>query len=425
MGRLGALARIAATSGSRSQALLDGPILPTLVTLALPNILALGVQSIVAIAETSYLGRIGTEALAAMALVFPMIMLTQMMSSGAIGGGVSSAISRALGAGEAKRAEALALHALIIGLSFGLTLSSLLYLYGPWIYLRLGGTGNMRLPSTTIIVVGICQIVLGASLSLGFGPVPKLGIRGVAIGQVVAHAFGALFLVWRLTRHDSKMRLGSHVAFVPEMFRDILKVGAVACLSPIQAIFVVILQARIAAQFGTEALAGFGIGIRLELLLVPIAFAIGVACVPMVGMSIGADRVPRARRVAWTGALLSGCLIGSIGLMIAWKPHLWGRLFTSADGVIAASNVYLGIAGFGFPAYGMGLCLYFASQGSGKILGPVLAGTVRLAVVLAGGWWLAETHAGFPALAWLVTAGMVAYGTATALFVWLTRWGKG
>ena len=96
MGRLGALARIAATSGSRSQALLDGPILPTLVTLALPNILALGVQSIVAIAETSYLGRIGTEALAAMALVFPMIMLTQMMSSGAIGGGVSSAISREL-----------------------------------------------------------------------------------------------------------------------------------------------------------------------------------------------------------------------------------------------------------------------------------------------------------------------------------------
>ena len=452
------MASTAVNPDSQRQALIEGAILPTLVTLALPNILALGVQSLVAIAETSYLGLIGTEALAAMALVFPMIMLTQMMSSGAIGGGVSSAISRALGSGDAKRAEALALHALIIGLSFGLTLSLFFFLFGPWIYLRLGGagavldaaieyseafflgaiaiwlfnslvsivrgTGNMRLPSTTIIVVGICQIVLGASLSLGVGPIPRLGIRGVAIGQILAFAFGALFLVWRMTQHDSKLRLGSHVTFVSEMFRDILKVGAVACLSPIQTILVVILQARFAAGFGTEALAGFGIGIRLELLLVPIAFAIGVACVPMVGMSIGAGRVGRAKKVAWTGALLSGCLIGTIGLLIAWKPHLWGRLFTSADGVIAASNVYLSIAGIGFPAYGMGLCLYFASQGSGKIVGPVLAGTVRLAVVIAGGWWLAQSQASFPALAWLVAAGMVAYGVAAALFVWLTHWGK-
>ncbi len=439
--------------------LLDGPILPTLLTLAVPNILALSVQSIAAVAETTYIGRIGTEALAAMALVFPMIMLTQMLSSGAIGGGVSSAISRALGAGDVARAQAMALHALTIGLSFGLIASALLYVFGPALYRALGGhggvleqataysctfalgalsiwtfnvlvsiargTGNMRLPSSTIVAVGLLQIALGAGLSLGLGPLPKLGLRGVALGQVGAYAAGVVFLGWWMTRPGAALRLRVvGVKLLPDMFRDILKVGAIACLSPIQSIAVVVLLARYAATFGTDALAGFGIGIRLELLLVPIAFAIGVACVPMVGMAIGADDVRRARRVAWTGAMLSGALIGVVGLVAASRPDLWGRLFTSSDAVLAAVHTYLRAAGIGFPAYGMGLCLYFASQGSGKILGPVLAGTIRLAVVIIGGWWLTQSDEGFQSLAWLVAIAMLAYGASTALFVWLTRWGK-
>jgi Na+-driven multidrug efflux pump len=197
----------------------------------------------------------------------------------------------------------------------------------------------------------------------------------------------------------------------------------VACLSPIQSILVVIVLAKFAAGYSVEDLAGFGIGVRLELLLVPIAFAIGVACVPMVGMAIGAGDIARARRVAWSGAMLSGCLIGAVGLTFALVPALWGRIFTTQPAVLAALDTSLGIAGFAFPAYGFGLCLYFASQGSGKILGPVLGGTVRLAVVVGGGLLLLGPGASFTVLAAIVALGMVAYGLATALFVWLTRWG--
>jgi Na+-driven multidrug efflux pump len=207
------------------------------------------------------------------------------------------------------------------------------------------------------------------------------------------------------------------------MFRDILEVGAVACLSPVQSILVVVILARLAAGYGTTSLAGFGIGVRLELLLVPIAFAFGVACVPMVGMAIGAGRIQRARRVAWTGASLSGVLIGGIGLLIAWQPWLWGRIFTADPAVLGAVDTYLGIAGLGFPAYGFGLCLYFASQGSGRILGPVLANTVRLAAVLAGGWWLVRTQGSFEALAWLIAGTLLLYGVAVGVFVAATPWG--
>lgn len=460
----GAAALRAAPSGNTGR-LLAGPILPTLLGMALPNVVALTILSLVVIAETSYIGILGTEALAAMALVFPFVMLTQMMSSGAMGGGIASAVSRALGSGDASRARALALHAILIGTLAGLAMSGLFLVLGAPILRLLGGsgsvleqalvyktvffsgaaliwilntlvsivrgTGNMRLSSAMLIVSGVNQILVGGALSLGLGPLPRLGIAGVAIGQIAAAAIGVAFLAWYLTRGPSQLKLGRS-ATTPQPFvldgalcRDILKVGALACLSPVQSILVVLIVARLVAGYGTAELAGFGIGMRLELLLVPIAFAFGVACVPMVGMAIGAGDVARARRVAWTGACLSGGLIGAIGVMFALWPWLWARLFTSDPAVLAAAATYLGIAGLGFPAYGVGLCLYFASQGSGKILGPVLAGTVRLVVAGLGGWWIVASGQGFPWLAAVVAVSMLAYGAATALAVKLTTWQAG
>lgn len=439
--------------------LLSAPILPTLAALSIPNLMALGTQSIVAIAETSYIGILGTEPLAAMALVFPMIMLTQMMSSGAMGGGVSSAISRALGARDEQRARALALHAMIVGGLAGILFTVVFLLYGRPLYTLLGGdeavlplalqysstffagativwffnifasiargTGNMRVPSSTIIGVAVLQIILGGVLGLGLDPIPRFGLAGVAAGQILAFLAGTITLLVYLRSRYSRLRLGFvGIPLSRELFWDILKVGAVSCLSPLQSILTVIILAKFVAAFGTTALAGYGIGVRLELLLVPIAFSIGSASVPMVGMAIGARDVSRARRVAWTAATASAVIIGAIGCLAALYPEVWTTLFTSDPKVEEAAHQYLGIAGYGFAAYGFGLCLYFASQGSGRIFGPVLGGTVRLLVVLIGGILLVQHGGDFSAFALLVTIAMVAYGLSTGLFVWRTRWGQ-
>jgi putative MATE family efflux protein len=429
-----------------------------LAALSLPNLLALGTQSLVAIAETTYIGILGTEPLAAMALVFPMIMLTHMMSSGAIGGGVSSAISRALGARDERRARALALHALIVGGLAGILFTVAFLLGGRTIYTMLGGdeavlplalqysgaffagasivwffnifasiargTGNMRVPSSTVIGVAVLQIILGGLLGLGFSPIPRFGLAGVATGQILAFLAGTITLLVYLRSRYSRLRLRfAGIRLDRELFWDILKVGAVSCLSPLQSILTVIILAKFVASFGTTALAGYGIGVRLELLLVPIAFSIGSASVPMVGMAIGARDVARARRVAWTAATASAVIIGSIGCLAALNPNIWAHLFTSDPSVERAADDYLSIAGFGFAAYGFGLCLYFASQGSGRIVGPVLGGTVRLLVVLIGGILLMRHGGDFRAFALLVTIAMAAYGISTGLFVWKTRWG--
>ena len=111
-------------------ALLSAPILPTLLRLTLPNLAAMLVTALVAICETVYVGILGTTPLAAIALVFPMIMLMQMLSAGAMGGGVSSAISRALGAGDVVRAKSLAVHAVVIGATAGLVFSVIFVAFG-------------------------------------------------------------------------------------------------------------------------------------------------------------------------------------------------------------------------------------------------------------------------------------------------------
>jgi putative MATE family efflux protein len=439
--------------------LLTAPILPTLLRLALPNTVAMFGSTLVAVAETSYIGRLGTEPLAAIAIVFPFAMLTQMMSAGAMGGGVSSAISRALGAGNRERAASLALHAAIIGACGGIFFTLMMLLFGRPFFALLGGrgrvldqacdysqvlfsgaiaiwlvntlasvlrgTGDMRLPSATLIVAALIQVVVGGSFGLGLFGLPQFGMRGVAAGQLTAFSLAAIFLGWFLISGRSRLMLNfAAFQFQRGMFLDILKVGAVSCLSPLQSVLTILIFTRIVAGFGTEALAGYGMGSRLEFLLTPIAFAIGVASVPMIGMAIGAGLVARARQVAWTAAAVSGLSVGLVGLVVAVKPALWVSLFTSDPGVTAAANSYFAWAGPTFVFFGVGACLYFASQGAAKVGGPVLAYSARLLMVAIGGWWLASIEAPVWTLFALVGAAMIVLGLGTSASIYLTRWGK-
>jgi Na+-driven multidrug efflux pump len=250
-------------------------------------------------------------------------------------------------------------------------------------------------------------------------------MSGVAAGQLVAFTLGAVFLAWHLISGRSRLTLNfKGFKFQRDMFFDILRVGAVACLSPLQTVLTVLIFTKILAGYGTATLAGYGMGSRLEFLLTPIAFAFGVASVPMVGMAMGAGLVTRARQVAWTAGAAAGIAVGAIGLIVAAMPSLWVSLFTSDPGVTAAASSYLVWAGPAFAFFGMGACLYFSSQGAAKVGGPVMAGTARLLIVGGGGWWLASGGAPAWTLFALVGAAMVVYGLGTALSIRLTRWGQ-
>ncbi len=447
----------ASAAAARATLLRDGPILSTLVRLSLPNLIALCSATVVSIAETAYVGSLGVASLGGIALVFPIFMLMQMLSAGAMGGTVSGAISRALGAGDIDRAQALALCSAAIGLTLGLVLTVAVLALGPLAYRQLGGSGrvlqeaiiysnvaaigivaiwltnmlasiargsgNMAVPASTQLVAGVVQVIVGGALGLGIGPFPRLGMAGVALGQLVAFSGAAIVLFFYLRSPRARLQLRLSPSLLTlNRFTEIIRVGAVAMLSPLLSVSTVLVLTAMVARFGPEALAGYGIGVRFEFLLIPIAFSVGVACVPMVGTAIGGGDVPRARRIAWTAGGLAATALGILGILVILMPGLWVDTFTDNSAVQSAAYSYLGIAGFSYAFFGLGLCLYFASQGAGRVGGAIAAQGLRLTVVLVGGWALLEMAAPLWSVFLLSAVAMIPMGLGTALFIKLARW---
>jgi len=178
------------------------------------------------------------------------------------------------------------------------------------------------------------------------------------------------------------------------------------------------------ARFGTAALAGYGVGVRLELLQVPIVFAIGQALVVMVGTNIGAGDSERAKRIAWTGTAAAMLVSLAIGWTVAAYPPLWIRIFSDDATVLEIGSLYLRTVAPLYPLFGAGLTLYFASQGSGQVLMPVLAGTVRLVLVVGGGALVMLFGGPLAALFAVIALGLTVFGCLTAYAVHKARWAR-
>jgi putative MATE family efflux protein len=403
----------------RSARLLHGPVLATLLALAVPNLVVMLAQAAANFLESFYVGLLGVDALAGAALVFPLVMLMQMMSAGGIGGGVSSAIARALGAGQHEEAEAIALHAIIIGLGFGIMFGVAAILFGPALYSAMGGrgaslgaalgysnaifagavflwlsntqasilrgSGNMVLPAA--VLTGGVGILLVASPALifGIGPIPALGVSGAGLALVLYYVVGSTILGARLLSGRGGLRLGLHHKLRWAMFYDILRVGGPGVINNFSANLAVVVATSLIAPLGAPALAGFGLGIRLEYLQIPLVFGIGTGMVAMVGMNVGARQMSRARRVALTGAVIAAVVTEAVGLAAAAFPRAWLHLFTDNEAAIAFGVRYLHVVAPAYGLFGFGLALYFASQGARRMTWSVCGGLSRVALVIGLG----------------------------------------
>src|SRR5437879_82899 len=345
---------------ARRQMMLAGPIVPTILTLAAPNVLNVAMQSLVSISDSWFVAQPGIVDLAALALVFPTQMALGQMSAGAMGGGISSSVARALGSGNKAAAEAAAAHALVIALAMAALFAVVFVGFGRAIYGALGGsghaldaaeafatvlflgcvahwvansmasvlrgTGDMKTPSYALVATAALQIPLTGALTLGWLGLPALGIRGPATASVISFSLAALWMASRLIGPHAQLRLHwpSRVdgvgGFRWASFRDILKVGAIACLVVILTNGTVLLVTGLIGRAGDAAIAGYGIGSRLEYMLVPISFGIGATLTTLVGTNIGARQHARTQRLAWIRALMAGGIPRAIGLVVAIWP---------------------------------------------------------------------------------------------------------
>ncbi|MCK8785539.1 MATE family efflux transporter [Roseomonas sp. NAR14] len=423
-------------------------LLRRILALAAPTGLVSLLQVAGQLIETWLAARQGTAALAGWAVVLPFALLLQQMSAGAMGGGVVSAVARSLGAGRREEASALVLHAVaiataaaaifalllagfprtLLGLIGGPQAAGAAAAYAAWLFGAgalpawlantlasvLRGGGRHALAARVLVLTWVAYPPLAWALAEPLG----LGLAGIGI------AFAGVF--WAAALAMAVVVLRGGAGFVPTLrvrlsgalFRRILSVGLVAsCLAGVANLTTILVTAQVASH-GAAAVAAYGISARLEFLMIPIAFGVGSALTALVGRAVGAGDWHTARRIAWTGALLALLVTGAAGLAVGLAPGAFARAFTADPAVVAVASRGLAYTGFAFGGFGLGMALYFASMGAGRMRWPVLAALSRIGIAVLGGRLLAE-HLGMGLDGYFlaVALGITSYGLVTALGV--------
>lgn len=445
----GAVRQPASNADRTRAALLTGPVLPTLFKLALPTMTVLLAQTAVNVAEAYYVGFLGTDALAGVAMVFPLFMLMTMMSNGGIGSGVSSAVARAIGAGRKADADAIVFHAIVLSVVAGALFSIGTALGGPALYHALGGragaldaalkysnylfagaipvwivnlqaaalrgSGNVRVPALVTLIGAGVMIPLSPLLIFGLGPMPGLGIGGAGIAFGLYYAGAMLVLVRYMASGRSSLHF--RVARLQwRLFADILKVGLPTAANAVLVNLTVILVTSAAGRFGTDELAAYGIASRLDYIMIPILFGLCTATLTMVGIAIGAGEGARARHIAWISALAGAVFVGAVGCGVALDPRLWLTLFSHQPDVLREGAIYLRFVAPAYAALGFGFVLAFAGQGAGHVMWPFVASVVRILIAAGGGWLIvAQFGGGMAALAAMVMLSLLAYAAICSL----------
>jgi Na+-driven multidrug efflux pump len=429
----------------RSRMLLENPIAPTIVRLAIPNATVMAVYILIGLLEVYLVSRQGVEALAGVAPVFPLVSLVASIAQGAIGGGIVTTVARALGTGRISDASEYAWYAVALSIPLGLATTAIMYALGPGLYGYMGisgnalaiavsyssiifaggtliwmfnllmavvrGTGNLRVP--VIVVCGGALIFVPLSPALIFGGFgyPGLGPSGGAVAMLVYYAFGTLayaaylwgqFGVLKPSFHVPKLSLGPALA--------ILRIGGMSAVVSASTNLTLAIVTVYVGMGGIEALAGYGAGSRLEFLLVPLCYGIAGPVGIVISANLGAGQIERAVKATWVGALMAFTLAELIGLAAAAFPQQWVGIFSQDPSVLQVGAEYLRRVGPFFGFFGLGYVLYCAGQATRRMGASVLAALLRAAIAVLGGyvvvWLKADVTWNFVAVA----LGMVAFG---------------
>ncbi len=428
-------------------------LLRRILALAAPTTLVVLLQAGGQLAETWLAARQGTVALSAWAVVLPFALMLQQMSAGAMGGGVVSAIARTLGAGNREEAAELVLHSLIIAgtaaLMFmfllagipGIVLGAIagpdiaqaaapyaLWLFGAgaipaWAANTLAsvlrGGGRHALAARVQIVTGAAYPPLAWLLMEPLA----LGLPGAGMAFAATNAAAALAMAVLVARGGAGFYPHWRTRLRADLFRRILAVGLVASLLAIIANMTTILVTAQLSTYGVAAVAAYGISARLEFLMIPLSFGVGSALTALVGRAVGAQDWPTARRTAWTGGLLTLAVAGGIGLLVGLFPASFAGIFASDPQVASIAARGLRFTGPAFGGFGLGMAMYFASLGAGRMLWPFFAAASRFGLAVGGGWLLGRHFGlGIEGYFMAVAAGITAYGGLTAAGVRRRVW---
>jgi putative MATE family efflux protein len=233
------------------------------------------------------------------------------------------------------------------------------------------GAGEPAIAMRSLWLANAINIVFGPTLVFGWGPFPKLGIVGAAIATSIGRSTGALFAISRLVRPGSRVRiLREHLHFDPALIARVVKLSSAATFQVFIGMASWIGLTRIIASFGSDAIAGYTIGIRVVAFALLPAFGLSNAAATMVGQALGARKPERAETSVWKAARYNLFFLGGVGLLFVLFAHPIVSIFTPDPDVVRYGVAALRTIAYGFLFYAYGMVLTQSFNGAGDTATP-------------------------------------------------------
>ncbi len=435
--------------------LTTGSIRKHIIFLAAPMLVAMFMHNLFTLVDTFFVGRLGPEAIAAVAASFPIFFIIIALNSG-MGIGVSSFVARSIGAKNFGKVNVIAENGLLIAAALSVltlaigfftikplvsflgveaTVAAFMKDYLSVIYFGSGafffanvanamlqGEGDAKTPMKALVMANIANIILDPLFIFGYGPFPQLGVKGAAIATIISASLGMLYSYSHLFSGKALVKLRfKKLAYSSEIVKGILAVSIPTTASQGALAVGIFFLNKIVASFGSTALAGFGIAIRLESVAILPAFAVGLAALAVIGQNIGARQYERARHASLTATIAAFAFMEAIGILFILTSPLWLSAFTKNPEVISYGRHYFSIVALAYGFIGLRIIAASSFQGLGKAL-PVLGiTTLNFGLMIALAYLLAFKAGTGISGVWqgILIADIIA-GIAAQLWFWNT-----
>jgi putative MATE family efflux protein len=418
----------------------NGPIGQAIVLLAIPMVLEVALESVMAVVNVFWVGRLGADAIATVGLTESMLALIYAVAMG-LSMGAAATVARRIGEKDPERAAAAAVQSIALGIVVAVPIGIAGALLAPRLLTAMGatpsviatgsrftaimlganvvivllflinaifrGAGDASMAMHSLWLANIVNLLLDPCFIFGLGPFPRLGVTGAAVATCIGRGSGVLFQLWKLKQGRGRIVIGRrHLAVDPSAMLRLLRVSANGIVQVAVGTASWIGLVRIVSSFGSAALAGYTIGIRIVVFAIFPSWGMSNAAATMVGQNLGAKKPDRAERAVWIAGFYNMIFLGTLGAgFVLFTRPLIG-LFTTDPQVLSFGADCLRFVSFGFPLYAFGMVFTQAFNGAGDTWTPTKINLVC--------FWLWEIP-----LAWVLAhrAGMGPRGAFVAVMV--------
>jgi putative MATE family efflux protein len=393
-----------------------GPVGRSVLLLAVPMVLEMALESLFAVTDIFFVAKLGANAVAAVGLTESLLALVYALAMG-LSVGATAVVARRIGEKNPDGAAHAAVQAVLLALGVSAVLGAVGAALAPRLLALMGaspgviaegvgyarvmlggeativllfvvnavfrGAGDAAIAMRVLWLASGINIVLGPLLIFGIGPFPALGVTGAAVATTIGRATGAAVALSRLAAAGSRIPVSRrHLRVDVRVITQIARLSASAALQTVIGTASWIGLVRIVSLFGSAALAGYTIGIRVVVFALLPAFGMSNAAATMVGQALGAKNPERAERSVWIAGRYAAYFLGAVGLLFLLFAPAIVRLFTGEPAVLAFGVSCLRVVASGFVFYAYGMVLTQAFNGAGDTLTPTL--------INLGVFWLFE-----------------------------------